>query len=343
MSLPSKSRFRFPADWESQEGVWFSWPVREDLWPGKRTAIRKQLAQLYQLVARYQPVYLLCPSAARAELLHYMKPCGLPANLLLFDFETDDVWCRDYGPLFVFDEAGASLSVTDWGFNAWGEKFPQYLRDAATPAFIANELGLSRFDMGTILEGGAIDSNGAGTLLTTEAVLLHPNRNGPNEKGAVETILSAGLGAEQVLWLKDGLVGDDTDGHVDNIARFFREDGILLATVENSADPNAVTLDENYSRLSKACLPNGRSIQVVQLPLPSPINYNGQPLAASYLNYLVLNGAVLMPTYGQPENDARAMKILEACYPGRSVIGFDCRDILCEGGALHCLSQHQPG
>ena len=131
MSLPSKSRFRFPADWESQEGVWFSWPVREDLWPGKRTAIRKQLAQLYQLVARYQPVYLLCPSAARAELLHYMKPCGLPANLLLFDFETDDVWCRDYGPLFVFDEAGASLSVTDWGFNAWGEKFPQYLRDAA--------------------------------------------------------------------------------------------------------------------------------------------------------------------------------------------------------------------
>jgi agmatine deiminase len=343
MSLPSKSRFRFPADWEPQKAVWFAWPVCEDLWPGALSLVRQQLAQLYQLAAHYQDVCLFCPGAARTELLHYMEPSGLPANLYLFDYATDDVWCRDYGPLFVFDQEDPSLCATDWGFNAWGEKFPEYVRDAAATAFMANELDLRRIQFETVLEGGAIDSNGAGTLLTTEAVLLHPNRNGPTDKNAVETILAERLGVEQVLWLKDGLAGDDTDGHIDNVARFFREDGILLATVEDPSSPNAVALEENHSRLSAACLPDGRFIELVALPLPSPIIHNGEPMAASYLNYLVLNGAVLVPTYGQPENDTRALEILRKCYTKRAVVGFDCRDILCEGGALHCLSHHQPG
>ena len=342
MSLLPESRFRFPADWEPQEAVWFAWPVRDDLWPGVLPRVRQQLAGLYQLAARFQDVCVLCPESARADLLHHMEPSGPPDNLRVLDYLTDDVWCRDFGPLFVFDRESASLSLTDWSFNAWGGKFPSYQRDAAAPAFIADGLGLPRIACEAVLEGGAIESNGGGTLLTTEAVLLHPNRNGPLNKAGMEAILADGLGIEQVLWLKDGLAGDDTDGHIDNIARFFREDGILLATAAGSTDPNAPALEENRLRLSGAALPDGRPFELVPLPLPDPVLLDGQPLAASYLNYLVLNGAVLVPSFGQPENDARALEILRGCYPGREIVGFDCREILREGGALHCLSQHQP-
>ncbi|MGC6455337.1 MAG: agmatine deiminase family protein [Coraliomargaritaceae bacterium] len=342
MSHPSKIHFRFPADWERQEAVWFAWPTSEDLWPGVLSRVQSRLVELYQIAARYQRVSVLCPELAREDLLRHWGPSELPPNLKLFDYQTDDVWCRDFGPLFVLKGKNAELTVTDWDFNAWGGKFPRYRRDSEAPAFIAHALDLPRITFETILEGGAIESNGCGTVLTTEAVLLHPNRNGPTEKAAIESILSRGLGVEQVLWLQEGLVGDDTDGHIDNIARFFREDGVLLAAPQTLSDPNRMALEENRRRLQGAVLPDGRSLELVTLPLPDPIVQDGQPLAASYLNYLVLNGAVLVPTFAQEENDARALETLRACYPERTVIGFDCRDILREGGALHCLSQHQP-
>lgn len=336
------SHFRFPADWEPQTAVWFAWPTSEELWPGELLHVQSRLAELYQIAARYQPVHVLCPRSAQGNLLGHFGSPELPSNLRLFDYRTDDVWFRDFGPLFVFDEKVGGLTVTDWGFNAWGKKFPRYERDAAATRFLAHELGLPRKGFETILEGGAIESNGSGTLLTTEAVLLHPNRNGQIDKAAMEAVLARGLGVEQVLWLEEGLVGDDTDGHVDNIARFFREDGILLATVATTDDPNARALEENHCRLQGAALSDGRPFDLVELPLPEPKIHEGLPLAASYLNYLVLNGAVLVPTFGQAENDARALEILRSCYPERAVIGFDCCAILHEGGALHCLSQHQP-
>jgi len=199
-----------------------------------------------------------------------------------------------------------------------------------------------RFVFDTVLEGGAIECNGAGQLLTTELVLLNLNRNGEMRKQQIEARLAAGLGINEVLWLHDGLVGDDTDGHIDNLARFFKDDGILMASVTDSEDDNFAALSENTRRIQAFRTPTGQPYATVSLPLPEPIYLNGTRLAASYMNYLVLNGAVLVPTYGQPRRDAEALEIIADCYPSREVVGFDCRDIVREGGAIHCMSQHQP-
>lgn len=343
MSAPLKEPIgglRFPAEWEPQDAVWFAWPTSEELWPGCLPRVRSQLAALYLLAARYQPVCVLCPTSARAELFKHMGKEGPPSNLQLFDYQTDDIWCRDFGPLFCFE--ASTLTATDWGFNAWGNKFSLYQRDAAATAFIAEHLALPHHTYRTVLEGGAIESNGAGVLLTTEAVLLNPNRNGPVSHSAMESILAKGLGADQVIWLEGGLAGDDTDGHIDNIARFFSEDGILLAAAEDPSDPNHAVLMENRRRIEKSSTPTGRPFRIVDLPLPRPIRHKGGLLAASYLNFLVLNDAVIVPTYGRPDETARVAEILSECYPGREIIGFDCCDIILEGGALHCLSQNQP-
>lgn len=341
-STPKELGYRFPAEWESQEAVWFAWPTRDDLWPGVLARVREQLAALYVLAARFEPVRVLCPVAAQAELKALMGKAGDASAVELYDYETDDVWCRDYGPLFLLSEDGANLCIADWQYNAWGNKFPRLQKDNRASAWIADQLGLRRFAFKLVLEGGAIESNGAGQILTTEAVLLNPNRNGVVTTQVIASSITSGLGADEVLWLKDGLVGDDTDGHIDNLARFFRPDGILIAEASADKDSNLEALLENTQRIQNFRTTSGTPFASVQLPLPDPIYVDGEPLAASYMNYLVLNGAVLVPTYGQPRRDAQALEIIGDCFPGREIVGFDCRDIILEGGAIHCMSQHQP-
>jgi len=316
--------------------------VREDLWPGVLDKVRARLAELYVLAARFEPVRVLCPAEAREDLRARLREAGGGGGIRFFDYRTDDVWCRDFGPIFLLNEDGTECCLTDWRYNAWGGKFPEQARDNGVSAWIADALGLRRFVFETVLEGGAIESNGAGRILTTEAVLLNPNRNGAVEKAEVEAKLVAGLGADKVLWLGEGLAGDDTDGHVDNLARFFRADGILIAEAGDSGDANFERLAANTRRLQEFRTAGGDPFASVQLPLPAPVEVAGEPVAASYLNYLVLNGGVIVPTYGQPERDAEAMEIIGDCFPGREVVGIDCRDIIREGGAVHCMSQHQP-
>jgi agmatine deiminase len=342
LSTPKALGYRFPAEWEPQSAVWFAWPVREDLWSGVLPKVRNQLAALYVLAARFQPVHVLCPQSAQADLQVRMAQAGDATRVRLYDYETDDVWCRDYGPLFLLSEDGSELCLADWTYNAWGNKFPLQHKDNRAPAWIAEQLGLRRFAFDTVLEGGAIESNGAGQLLSTEVVLLNPNRNGALTKQQITSRLAEGLGIDEVLWLHDGLVGDDTDGHIDNLARFFKPDGILLAEVADSHDVNFDALHENARRVEQFRTPDDRPFNSVHLPLPDPIYADGERLAASYMNYLVLNGAVLVPTYAQPQHDAQALEIIGECYPGREIIGFDCCDIVREGGAIHCMSQHQP-
>ncbi|CAA6678463.1 MULTISPECIES: agmatine/peptidylarginine deiminase [unclassified Lentimonas] len=342
LSTPKELGYRFPAEWEPQAAVWFAWPTRDDLWTGVLPRVREQLAALYVLAARFQPVSVLCPESAQAELRALMAQAGDASAVTFYDYQTDDVWCRDYGPLFLLSEDRSELCMTDWIYNAWGNKFPLQQKDNNASAWLADHLGLRRFAFDTVLEGGAIESNGAGQLLTTEVVLLNPNRNGEISKNQIEARLSAGLGINEVLWLQDGLEGDDTDGHIDNLARFFKADAILMASVNDPEDRNFAALSENVSRIQAFRTPDGQPYATVQLPLPDPIYLDGERLAASYMNYLVLNGAVLVPTYGQPQRDAEALEILADCYPGREVVGFDCRNIVREGGAIHCMSQHQP-
>jgi len=339
---PRSLGYRFPAEWEPQEAVWFAWPTRDDLWDGVLSKVREQIAALYVLAARYQPVRVLCPMAAQSNLTDLIKHAGGVGNIELFDYETDDVWCRDYGPLFLLSADGSQLCLADWAYNAWGDKFPLQEKDNRASEWIAVKLGVRRFAFDSILEGGAIESNGAGKILTTEVVLLNPSRNGVVTREEVENLLADGLGVEEVLWLGDGLVGDDTDGHIDNLARFFKEDGILLAEATNPSDGNYPALAENIRRVGKYRTPAGTPYQIVTVPIPDPIYAGGERLAASYLNFLVLNGAVLVPTFGQPERDESAMEIIAACFPGREIIGFDCQLIVREGGAIHCMSQHQP-
>ena len=342
LDTPKALGYRFPAEWEPQAAVWFAWPVRADLWPGVLPQVRTQLAALYVLAARFQPVCVLCPQSAQADLQARLAQAGDATRVRLYDYETDDVWCRDYGPLFLLSEDRRELCVADWRYNAWGNKFPLQHKDNRAPAWIAEQLDLRRFAFDTVLEGGAIESNGAGQLLSTEVVLLNPNRNGAVDREQITARLADGLGIDQVLWLHDGLVGDDTDGHIDNLARFYKPDGILLAEVADPQDPNFAALQENARRVQQFRTPDGRPFQTVQLPLPDPIYVDGERLAASYMNFLVLNGAVLVPTYSQPQRDAQALAIIGECYPGREIVGFDCCDIVREGGAIHCMSQHQP-
>lgn len=342
LTTPKGLGYRFPAEWEPQEAVWFAWPAREDLWPGRLERVREQLAELYLLAAKYQTVRVLCAADSREQLLGLLDAAGGSEGIELYDYLTDDVWIRDYGPLFLLNEDSNKLCIADWHFNAWGNKFPEYKKDDRTTAWMAEHLGLRRFTFDAVLEGGAIESNGAGQLLTTEAVLLNPNRNGGPTIGQMEQKLCSGLGVDSVFWFKDGLVGDDTDGHIDNLARFFKSDGILIADTTESENPNFEILQENIMRLQNFRTPEGQPFASVQMPLPRLRGQDDGPLAASYLNYLVLNGAVLMPTYGEPELDQVALEILSDCYPEREVIGFDCSDIIHEGGALHCMSQNQP-
>jgi len=342
LSTPKELGYRFPADWEPQAAVWFAWPTRDDLWAGVLPRVREQLAALYVLAARFQPVGVLCPESAQADLQALMAQAGDASGVTLYNYQTDDVWCRDYGPLFLLNDDGTELCITDWTYNAWGNKYPLQQRDNNAPAWIADQVGVRRFVFDTVLEGGAIESNGAGQLLTTELVLLNLNRNGEMRKQQIEARLAAGLGINEVLWLHDGLVGDDTDGHIDNLARFFKDDGILMASVTDTEDDNFAALSENTRRIQAFRTPTGQPYATVSLPLPEPIYLDGTRLAASYMNYLVLNGAVLVPTYGQPRRDAEALEIIADCYPSREVVGFDCRDIIREGGAIHCMSQHQP-
>lgn len=342
LTTPKGLGYRFPAEWEAQEAVWFAWPSREDLWPGRLAQVREQLAQLYCLAAKYQTVRVLCAADSQKQLRSLLGSAETADRIELYDYLTDDIWIRDFGPLFLIAEDGAELCVADWRFNAWGDKFPQQARDDRASAWLADHLRLRRFTFESILEGGAIESNGAGQLMTTEAVLLNPNRNGETTVARMQQKLCSGLGVDSVLWFKDGLVGDDTDGHIDNLARFFKSDGILIADTTDTNNPNLEALQENITRLQSFRTPDGRPFASVQIPLPHVAAADGEPLAASYLNYLVLNGAVLVPTYDQPDSDQDALEIVGDCFPDREVVGFDCSDIIHEGGALHCMSQNQP-
>ena len=334
--------YRLPADWELQEAVWFAWPSHKELWPDSLGEVQDQLVKLYRLAARFQKVNILCPQSARVDLQNRIGTLDAGSQIELWNYKTDDVWCRDYGPIFLVSSEGSESLILDFRFNAWGGKFSMYRQDNGTPKWIAEKLGLGYQEFSTVLEGGAIDSNGAGALLTTEAVLLNPNRNGSISKVAVENMLSQTLGATNVLWLRDGLLGDDTDGHIDNLARFYRKDAILYGAVPSAKDANFNALLENERRIEGFRTMGGTEFKRQAIPMPAPIRYKGQVLAASYLNYLVLNGAILVPTYGQIDREVLVFEILSKCYPEREILGFDCRFILREGGALHCLCQNQP-
>ena len=331
---------RWPAEWEPQERVWFSWPHREDTWPEALEILEQKFATIITLAADVQNV-----SINACESLHdrIRKKVGTSENIALHHHPTNDVWCRDHGATFVVKKE--QLHAINWSFNAWGGKFPPWDLDDAIAKKMALAANATHYRSPLHLEGGAIEGNGNGVVLTTEAVALNPNRNPEWDKLSVENELKATLGAKTVFWLPKGIEGDDTDGHIDDIARFIREDVLIAASETNPASPNYKVLAENKERLQDVKTRTNSTVEILEMPMPEPLytkKWRLNTLPASYLNFLILNNAILVPTFNQAKNDATALGILRECFSGYKVTGIDCRDLIYEGGAIHCLSQQQP-
>jgi agmatine deiminase len=257
------------------------------------------------------------------------------------DIPTNEPWCRDHGPIFVRREASPNIAVNDFGYNAWGGKYPPFDADDVVPTTIARRFGMPLFEPGFILEGGSVDPNGAGTLLTTESCLLNPNRNPSMTRGQIEGGLRDYLGVEQILWLGDGIEGDDTDGHVDDITRFVSQDTVVTVVEPDSADPNHAPLKANLELLRSMTLADGTPLKVVEMPMPPRIDREGLRLPASHANFYITNTSVLLPAFGGNSDDV-AFSILTDLFHGRSILPIDCRELIWGLGAFHCLTQQQP-
>lgn len=334
-----------PAEWARHRGTWLSWPHKEASWPGKFEPVPGIFAELVRHLGPREEVHINVAgpeqeAAVRELVRHPDVPQG---NLFFHDNPTNDAWCRDHGPIFVqhAEPGGRKEAIVDWGYNAWGNKYPPYDLDDVVPTRIGAELGITVFHPGIVMEGGSIDVNGRGTLLTTEACLLNPNRNPTLSRNEIETKLREYLGVSNILWLGDGIVGDDTDGHVDDLSRFVDDRTVVTVVEEDPADDNYEPLMENLKRLRSMKDQDGRPLRVIALPMPDPVYHEGHRLPASYANFYFANDVLLLPTYRSPRDDV-ARIALQNLLPNREVIGIDCTDLVWGLGALHCVSQQWP-
>lgn len=337
------AQLRWPAEWEPQSGVWISWPHREDLWQGGLNELLERYADLAAAIAGEAEVRINAAEPLHAGIRALLERRGVQ-RVALFDHPTNDVWCRDHGPIFV-KRADGGLQIADWQFNAWGGKFEPWDLDNGIPECIAAGLQLPRLSSRMILEGGAIEGNGNGLLLTTEAVLLNPNRNPGFSKADAECELHRMLGTQQVFWLGQGIEGDDTDGHIDDMVRFVNPEAVVSITEPDPHSPHYRNLAENNERLQDLRTVDGHRVEVVPLPMPSPLvahDWRLEQLPASYANFLICNGVVIVPIFLQEREDDRALGILRECFPRHRVLGIDARRLVIEGGAIHCITQQQP-
>ncbi len=344
---PKELGYRMPAEWAPQEAVWLSWPSGgSGCWPGSIDKVEAVFAEIAAAISRYEPVRINAPASRHPEIRRQLLVAGTAEGRAeLFDHPNDDVWCRDHGPLFVKRPGDGALAVTDWGFNGWGGKFGPCGQDDRIPALVADALGLPRFEGGMVLEGGSIEQNSLGQVLTTEAVLLNPNRNPELSRSEIEERICAVLGVEELFWLGAGIEGDDTDGHIDDIARFIDDGTIVVSRERDSKSPNHRVLAENRERLADFRLPDGSRPEIVEIDLPEACEVPGwrlPVLPASYVNFLILNGAVLVPVFGQTKRDREAVGVLGELFRGREIVPINAIEIVKEGGAIHCISQQQP-
>jgi len=345
---PASLGFRWPAEWEPHAATWLSWPHNRDTWPGCLDAAEAAFAEMVRALCGREVVRInVVDAALEARARRVLEGAGVAAapgrGVHFHRIDSDDAWVRDHGPIFVVRvrDGVREMAVLDTGFDAWGGKYPPWDRDAAVPSAVARELGLPCFRVGGVLEGGAIDGNGAGTVLTTEQCLLHPNRGGL-DRAEAERRLEHALGARHVIWLEGGIEGDDTDGHVDDVARFVAPDTVVVAVPDDDTHPDARALRSAEARLRAAHDAEGRPLRVETLPVPSPVRGpGGALLPASYANFYLANGVCLVPTFAVAE-DARALAALAALLPGREIVGIEARALVVGLGAVHCLTQQQP-
>jgi agmatine deiminase len=339
---PRRLGYRMPAEWEPHGATWLAWPHEKSDWPGKFAPIPWLYGEIVRLLARVERVRILVEHAdAEESVRKILKKCHADLNAVeFFHFKTNRSWTRDFCPVFVKNKSGR-LAIIDWKFNGWA-KYGNYLDDDAIPKAIARRMNITRFEPGMVLEGGSIDVNGAGKLLTTEECLLSDvqARNPGVSRKEIEKALSEYLGVNEVIWLGRGIEGDDTHGHVDDIARFTSRDTVVTVMEPDKTSANHEPLKENLARLRARARAKG-DLRVAALPCPEPVYFNGQLLPASYANFYVANEVVLAPVFGDP-NDRAALNTLARLFPDRRVIGVPCRDLVLGLGTLHCMTQQQP-
>jgi len=352
-STPRELGYRMPAEWEPHEATWLAWPHNPEDWPGKFAPVPWLYAEIVRLLAARERVHLIVENAAAEKRVRSMlKRSGADLNKVDFhQWPTDRGWTRDSGPIFVSNAEGR-VGVTNWQFNGWA-KYDDWRLDDQLPGRVAEVLALPSWQPviahqdGTarriVLEGGSIDVNGAGLMLTTEECLLSTvqQRNPGVSREQLEQVCSNYLGFDQVIWMNRGIAGDDTHGHVDDITRFAGVDTIITAVEPNTKDANHEPLAENLARLKATRTPAGKQFTIVELPMPRPVVFRGQRLPASYANFYIANGVVLMPTF-HDANDRVALNILAEAFLGREVIGVHSVDLIWGLGALHCMTQQQP-
>ncbi|MGI0073602.1 MAG: agmatine deiminase family protein [Nitrosotalea sp.] len=344
---PKTLGFAMPAEWERHDATWLAWPHDPLTFPNRVNKVEKSYLNIIKTLSKDEAVNLFVRDMKmRSRVTKLLKQNGIDLqkiNFYVWDYA--DVWFRDYGPIFLLNKEKKQIAFVHWIFNAWGGKYKELIRDSQIPYIISQRLQINNFRPGVVLEGGSVDVNGKGALITTEQCLLNKNRNPNLSKTEVETNLSNYFGASKIIWLKSGVAGDDTDGHIDNLARFVNPRTILCAYEKDVSDENHHPLKENYERLVQSVDQDGKKFKVIKIPMPPVIrsNVRGERtrLPASYLNFYISNKAVLVPTYKQ-KTDRIALKIIHDAFPGRKVVGIDCTDIIYGMGAIHCIMQQQP-
>ncbi|HZL35418.1 MAG TPA: agmatine deiminase family protein [Tepidisphaeraceae bacterium] len=345
---PASLGYSFLPEWHRHRATWFSWPRPEGIsFPDKYHTVPENLARIIREIAPRERVEINVPNANYEHIVReQLNAHGCPTKNIFFHYiKTNESWCRDHGPAFVLRKNKRGVreaAIVDWGFNAWGGKYPPYNDDDDVPTRIAEELKLPVFYPGIVMEGGAVDFNGAGAVLTTTSCLLNKNRNPHLSKQQVEQYLKDYYGQHQVLWLGEGIAGDDTDGHVDDLARFIDARTIVTGVEDDPRDENHKILKDNLRRLQLLRDADGRAFDIVTLPMPGVIEYDGQRLPATYVNFYFVNGALLVPTFGNKARDRRALQTLGQHMPKRQVIGIECVELIWGLGAIHCLTQQQP-
>ncbi len=341
---PKELGYRFPAEFAPHRATWLSYPHDDSYsWPGTLPRIFPYYNQFIHELSKGEQVCInVRNEELKTKVTEDLEKTGVDlSKITLLIHPTNDAWCRDHGPAFVVNPGSAQpKAIVSWKYNAWGNKYPSDLDDKI-PELVGKDMDVPVFKPGIVMEGGAVDFNGAGTLLTTTACLLHENRNPGMFQHEIEEYLVNYYGVDQVLWLDEGIQGDDTNGHVDDITRFFKTDGVITMVEPNRFDLNHAPLAENLKKLKSFRLLNGKQMDVVELPMPKPVIYEGERLPASYANFYISNRSVIVPTYRCREDDI-AMSLLEQCFPGHRIIGIDSTEIIWGLGSWHCLSQQEP-
>jgi agmatine deiminase len=338
---PAALGYRMPAEWEPHAATWLSWPRREGIsFPDSFNRVLPALRAMVEALIESEQVCInICNGAHEAEARAVLDGLSME-RITFYRIPTNEPWCRDHGPIFLTRNTDPRLAIVDWDYNAWGGKYPPCDLDEVVPTRAAQFLDVPVFYPRMILEGGSIEVNGAGALLTTESCLLNPNRNPSLGRAEVEQRLRDYFGIQEILWLAEGIEGDDTDGHIDDLARFVSEHTVVTVVEENSEDENYQPLQENLARLSEMKI-DQRQIEIIALPMPKKIVRERLRLPASYANFYVANTCVLVPTFADPA-DETALSILRKLFPDRRVIGIDCRELIWGLGTFHCLTQRQP-